>query len=64
MGFELTEKQKAALVALSDGPGAMPIIHFGKLRDAGLVKKAEGSSGARGYAYAELTVNGRAAIAA
>jgi hypothetical protein len=64
MGFQLSEKQKAALEALNSGPGLMPIIHFGKLSAAGLVKKVEGGSGQRGYSYAELTTNGRAAIAA
>jgi hypothetical protein len=63
MGFALTEKQKAALVALESGPGLMPIIHFGKLSAEGLVEKAEGAAGQRGYSRAQLTAKGEAAIA-
>ena len=63
MGHNLSEKQKAALSALSTGPGLMPIIHFGVLRHIGLVEKAEGGSGQRGYSYAQLTDAGRQAVA-
>ena len=63
MGIELNEKQKAAMQALSTGPGLMPIIHFGKLSAAGLVEKAEGT-GTRGYCRAQLTAAGQNAIAA
>lgn len=61
--FALTDKQKAAMSALSTGPGLMPIIHFGRLRDLGLVEKAEGTAGQRGYSYAQLTSAGAQAIA-
>lgn len=62
MGTTPTDKQKIALENLLTGPGLIPIVHFGALRDAGYVQKATTSNevnGKRGYSYAELTEKGR-----
>ena len=58
----LIDKQKAALQAVADKPGAMAIVHFGKLRDAGYVEKADGLNINRGYAAAKITASGLAAL--
>lgn len=59
--FSMTEKQKAALSAIKDEPGLMPIIHFGKLRGAGYVESS-GFATKRGYASAKITAAGLAAL--
>lgn len=58
----LSETQTKWLNSLSGGAAALPIQPFSKLRDLGLVEKAEGSSGQRGYTMAQLTAAGRAQI--
>lgn len=61
--IELTESQSKWLTSISDGPSAMPIMPFSKLRALGLVEKAEGGSGRRGYTMAQLTSAGRSQLA-
>lgn len=59
----LTENQTSYLKSLLGGPGYIPAIVFAKLRDQGLVEKAEGGPGAgRGKTYANITTEGRGAI--
>lgn len=58
----LTDKQKAALQTVSANPAPMAIVHFGKLRDAGYVEKADGLNINRGYAAAKITAAGLAAL--
>jgi len=58
----LTEKQKVALTSLASGPAPMAIKHFGALRAAGYVEKAEGLTVTRGYSGAQITAAGRAAL--
>ena len=59
----LTENQTNYLKSPLHGPGYIPAIVFAKLRDQGLVQKAEGGPGAgRGKAYVTITAAGRAAI--
>lgn len=60
--FTMSEKQKVALAAVKDEPDLMPIIHFGKLRDAGYVESASVSGGQRGYAGAKITAAGLTAL--
>ena len=57
----LTEKQKGVLVELTKGSAAIPIIHFGKLREMGYVAKAD-IGAARGYIGASITDAGKAAV--
>lgn len=58
----LSETQAKWLGKLSNGAAPLPIQPFSKLRDLGLVEKAEGSAGQRGYTMAQLTAAGRAQL--
>lgn len=58
----LSEKQKEALSSLVSGPGAIALVHFGKLRDLGLVGRSESTQASRGYVGAYITDAGRAAV--
>lgn len=60
--FSMSEKQKQALASVANGPGAMPIIHFSKLREAGYVVSSGDGSGQRGYVGAKITDAGRVAL--
>ncbi|MFC7704849.1 hypothetical protein ACFQXB_11645 [Plastorhodobacter daqingensis] len=63
MSIQLTEKQKAAMLALVDGPTFIPSVHAGNLQKVGLVKPATPPAHRRrGYGYVELTVRGREVI--